>query len=72
MNVKVEALKIFENYTDSERGIVPKEGDIWRTSKERAEMLERKGFVKIIESKIEDEPVKEVKKSTRAKKTIKE
>jgi hypothetical protein len=67
MKVKVEALKIFENYTDSERGIVPKEGDTWMTSKERAEMLEKKGFIKIVEAKIENEPVKEVKKSTRSK-----
>lgn len=71
MNVKVKALKLFEHYTDSERGVVPKEGDTWMTSKERAEMLERKGFVTIEPNKIEDE-IKEPKKTTKSKKTIKE
>lgn len=49
MKVKVEALKKFVSTLDAERNVTPKEGDVWLTSKERAEMLEEKGYVKILE-----------------------
>lgn len=49
MEVKVEALKKFVGTLDVERNVMPKEGDVWLTSKERAEMLEEKGYVKILE-----------------------
>lgn len=49
MEVKVEALKKFVGTLDVERNVMPKEGDVWLTSKARAEMLEEKGYVKILE-----------------------
>jgi len=59
VNCKVRATKKFEGIKDAERDVMPKEGDEWITNQERAEYLQSKGVVEIIE-KIE--PPKEVKK----------
>ena len=73
MKVKVKANKKFEGIKDAERNVYPKAGEEWETSLERAEYLEEKGVVEILEEvkveetiEIEDTP-KEIKK----KKTIK-
>lgn len=62
MKVKVQALKKFENLRDKERNVIPKEGEIWETSKERAEFLESKNVVRILEE-IKEKP-KTRKKTT--------
>lgn len=49
MKAKVQALKKFEKIVDAERKVYPKEGDVWITSKERAEMLEENNVVTILE-----------------------
>ena len=68
MKTKVMALKNFEGILDAERNVMPKEGDEWITSKERAEYLEIKNVVKIIKIIKEEEPKKEVKKQAERKK----
>ena len=81
MKARVRALKRFEGIRDAERNVMPKEGEEWITSKERAEFLEEKKVVEILEvieekkekkvtkkvEKGEEKPVekKEVKKTTR-------
>lgn len=62
MGVKVQALKKFENLRDKERNVIPKEGDVWETSEERAKFLESKKVVKILEDKKEE--LKTRKKTT--------
>lgn len=49
--MKVIATKKFEGIRDAERNVYPKEGDIWEVEQERAEFLESKGVVEIIEDK---------------------
>lgn len=78
MEAKVQALKTFEGIRDAERNVFPKEGDVWITSKERAEFLEAKGVVKIIEiitdekpkTKEEDQAKEITKKPKTTRKTI--
>ena len=74
MKVKVKANKGFENVKDAERSTKEKsvyfiEGDIWEVDKERAEYLQSKGAVEIIEeikeAKKETKEVKENKKPTK-------
>lgn len=81
MKVKVRATKkyLLDNTSDNELStverVVPEEGREWITTKERAEMLEEKGYVTIIEeiaeeikvetAKVEPEVEKAVKKTTR-------
>ena len=59
VNCKVRATRRFEGIRDAERDVFPKENDEWITSKDRAEYLQDKGVVTIIE---EIEPPKEIKK----------
>lgn len=47
--MKVKANEKFEGIRDAERNVYPKAGDIWETNKERAEFLQSKGVVEIIE-----------------------
>ena len=54
--MKVRALKKFETIRDLERNVIPKEGDIWETSEERAKFLLSHGVIEIVEE------VKEEKK----------
>ena len=71
MKTKVRALKKFEGIKDAERGVRPVAGDEWITSRERAEFLESKGVVEIVEN-IEEEkkPKKTATKKTTNKKTV--
>lgn len=55
--MKVRALKKFETIRDLERNVIPKEGDIWETSEERAKFLLNHGVIEIVEE------VKEEKKN---------
>ena len=59
MNCRVRATKKFEGIKDAERDVMPKAGEEWITNQERAEYLQSKGVVEIIE---EIEPPKEVKR----------
>lgn len=70
MYVKVRALEKFERIRDAERNVIPKAGDVWETTKERAEYLQDKGVVEIIEEVKQEEVKVEVKK-TPIKKTTK-
>lgn len=78
MEVKVEALKKFVGTLDAERNVMPKEGDVWVTTKARAEMLEEKGYVKILEKiKVKEEkfeiiPDKEEKPKRRRRSVAKD
>lgn len=65
MKCKVKANERFEGIRDAERNVYPKAGDIWETSKERAEFLQSKGVVEIIEEekKIEEEVEKIIDKA---------
>ena len=63
MKARVIALKKFERIRDAERNVYPKENEEWITSKERAEMLQENGVVKILEF-INDNPIKEEKNKT--------
>lgn len=49
--MKIIAKKEFEGIRDAERNVYPKEGDIWEVSEERAEFLQSKGVVEIVEDK---------------------
>lgn len=78
MKVKVEALKEFEGIRDAERNVFPKAGDTWICSKERAELLEENGYVKVLgeikeEIKIVEAPkvAKEIYKPKKTKLTKK-
>ena len=51
MKVKVKANEKFEGIRDAERNVYPKAGDEWVTTKERAEFLQSKGVVEIVEEK---------------------
>ena len=57
MKCKIKANEKFEGIRDAERNVYPKAGDEWETSKERAEFLQSKGVVEIIE---EIQPKKKV------------
>lgn len=88
MKVKVRATGKYtlDNTSDNElsvaKRVVPEEGREWITTKERAEMLEEKGYVTIIEempevievetAKVEPKVEKAVKKTTRKTTTKKE
>lgn len=66
--MKVKALKKFEGIRDAERDVYPKEGDIWEVSEKRAEFLQSKGVVEIIEEiqpkkKVEEEVEKIIDKA---------
>ena len=50
MKAKVRALKSFEKIKDAERNVYPKEGEEWITDIERAEYLESKSVVEIVET----------------------
>lgn len=67
MKARVQALKKFENIIDAERGIKPKEGEEWITSLDRAEFLESKKVVKIIERIKEESPKIEKPKTEKSK-----
>ena len=84
MKCKVKANKGFEGIRDAERNVYPKAGDEWETSKERAEFLQSKGVVEIIEEekkieeevpkvKVVDKAIEKIKESAKeeVKKTIK-
>lgn len=62
MKAKVEATKGFEGKKDAERNVFPKLGDIWITSKDRAEFLESKKAVKILEIISDEKPKQEIGK----------
>ena len=47
--MKVKALKKFETIKDLERGVIPKEGEVWETSEERAKFLLSHGVIEIVE-----------------------
>ena len=49
MNAKVRATRKFEGIRDAERDLMPKAGDEWITTMERAEYLSSKGVVEILE-----------------------
>lgn len=49
MKCKVKANEKFEGIRDAERDVYPKSGDEWITTKERAEYLQSKGVIEIIE-----------------------
>ena len=68
MKCKVKANEKFEGIRDAERDVYPKAGDEWVTTKERAEFLQSKGVVEIIEEikpkkKIEEEVEKIIDKA---------
>lgn len=65
MKAKVRATKRFEGIRDAERDVMPKEGEEWITTKERAEFLESKGVITIVEI-IEDKS--KIEKKVTAKK----
>ena len=65
VKVKVRALEKFERVRDAERNIIPKAGDIWETSKERAEYLQALDYVEIIEEIKKEEPKKEIKEANK-------
>ena len=77
VKVKVKGKAGFENTLDAERTtkdkkVYFKEGDIWITDKDRAEYLQEKGAVEIIEEikpvkVIKEEPVKKVTKKPKKK-----
>lgn len=71
MKCKVKANEKFEGIRDAERNVYPKAGDIWETSKERAEFLQSKGVIEIIEEEKKVEEIKEEVKPKKAKKTKK-
>lgn len=76
MKCKVKANEKFEGIRDAERDVYPKAGDEWITTKERAEFLQSKGVIEIIEEiqpkkKIEVEEIKEEVKPKKAKKNKK-
>lgn len=52
--MKVRALKKFETIKDLERGVIPKEGEVWETSEERAKFLLGHGVIEIVEEVKED------------------
>ena len=54
MKAKVKALRGFEGIRDAERNVFPKTDDEWITNMERAEYLESKNVVQIIEIIKED------------------
>lgn len=51
--MKIRALKSFEGIKDIERGVYPKEGDIWEVDEERANFLKKHGVIEFVEEKIE-------------------
>lgn len=51
--MKIRALKSFEGIKDIERGVYPKEGDIWEVDEERANFLKGHGVIEFVEEKIE-------------------
>ena len=68
MKCKVKANEKFEGIRDAERDAYPKAGDEWVTTKERAEFLQSKGVVEIIEEiqpkkKVEEEVEKIIDKA---------
>ena len=70
--MKVIATKKFEGIRDAERNVYPKEGDIWEVSEKRAEFLQSKGVIEIVEEiqpkkKVEVEEIKEEVKPKKAK-----
>lgn len=76
MKVKVKATSKYQetNISDNELSVngrvVPEEGKEWTTEKERAEMLQEKGFVIIVEEStvdVESKTKKETKKRTTKK-----
>lgn len=68
MKAKVKALKGFEGIRDAERNVFPKTDDEWITDMERAEYLESKNVVEIVET-IKEEADKAIE---RAEKIIEE
>ena len=61
MKAKVRATRRFEGIKDAERDVYPKDGEEWITSLERAEYLQSKGVIDILEEI--EEPKKEIKVS---------
>ena len=71
MKVKVIATKKFEGIKDAERNVYPKVGDEWVTTKERAEFLQSKGVIEIIEKiQLKKKIKEEVQKVKDVDKTI--
>lgn len=52
--MKVRALKKFETIRDLERNVIPKEGEVWETSEERANFLLSHGVIEIVEEMKEE------------------
>jgi hypothetical protein len=52
--MKIRALKSFEGIKDIERGVYPKEGDIWEVDEERANFLKSHGVIEFVEEKKEE------------------
>ena len=66
MKVKVRAKASFVGKRDAERNVWPKLGEEWITDLERAEYLESKNAVEIIET-IKEEPIKQEEKKVEIK-----
>lgn len=58
--MKIRALKSFEGIKDIERGVYPKEGDIWEVDEERANFLKSHGVIEFVEE-VKEEPIEENK-----------
>ena len=66
MNAKVRATRKFEGIQDAERNVMPKAGDEWITTMERAEYLSSKGVVEILEEvETEKKKVEDTEKPVR-------
>ena len=70
MMIKVRANEKFENIKDVETNSYHKKGDVWETTKERAEYLKEHGVIEILEDNIEKED-KKIIKENKTKKTKK-
>jgi hypothetical protein len=69
VNCRVRATKKFEGILDAERNVNPKAGEEWITSLDRAEYLQSKGVIEILE---EIAPIKEVKQEVTILPEVKE
>lgn len=60
MIVKVKAINWPAGVRDAERNTYPQNGDVWETTKDRADYLVEKGVIEIVNTN-NDKPIKEVK-----------
>ena len=58
--MKIRALKSFEGIKDIERGVYPKEGDVWEVDEERANFLKSHGVIEFVEDEVTEEVVQAV------------